>query len=143
MKLSKLHDLKRLNYIELFPGSLFKGYLNEESIYIDDDSFSFVVAAIKKSFEQYKPFECLEIEKGQWLSIIQELLNLREIIISKDWIKLEEYISLFYIEESVCKWKLAEYLKINILELEALINELIGWIEAQLIVNERITLIGL
>ncbi|WP_025678837.1 hypothetical protein [Paenibacillus massiliensis] len=143
MKLKKLQELEELNYIELFPGRLYKGYHNEESIYIDDDSYSFIVAAIKRGFEQYRSFDFFEIEKSQWKTIIQELLILKEIILTQNTQELAEYISIFFIDLSTCKWKLQEYMMINKLELISLIDELTKWIEGQLEVNEIITLIGI
>lgn len=143
MKLLRIKDLEELNYFELFPGRIYKGYLNEESIYINDDSFSFIVAAVKRGYEPYKAFNSLEIDKNDWKSVIRELINLKDIILSNNNERLEEYISIFFIEESIRKWKLEEYLQISKLELVSLINQLIEWIEAQLEINEVITLIGL
>ncbi|WP_017811957.1 hypothetical protein [Paenibacillus shenyangensis] len=139
----RLHELKQRNYFELFPGVLFKGYGNEESIYIDDESFSFITPAIQKGFESYRVFERFEIGKSQWHSIIKELLNLRDIIDRKDRIRLKAYISTFFWQESVLEWKLEEYEKIDVLKLMRFIEDLIEWIESQLEDNDVITLIGL
>jgi hypothetical protein len=143
MKLTKIYELRELNYIELLPGRLSNGYLDKESIYIDDDSFSFIVAAIKRGFEKYKPFNYFEIEKKEWYKIINELANLKEIITIKDNSILKQYISIFFKDEDVCMWKLEEYGNINNSELISLIDELIKWVEFQLDNYDHITLIGL
>jgi hypothetical protein len=143
MKLTKIYELQELNYIEFFPGRLSKGYLNKESIYIDDDSYSFIVAAINRGFEEYKPFDFFEIGKNEWYMIINELGTLREIVIRKNNSTLKQYISKFYRDEDVCEWKLKEYININTLELISLIDELIEWVKLQLGINDYITLIGL
>lgn len=138
-----MHELKQKNYIELFPGKLFKGYLNEESIYIDDDYFSLIAPAIRNGFKCYTGFERFEIEKTQWYSILNELSKLREIIGCKDRQRLKTYISTFFLQESICEWQLEQYKKICVLKLMRFIEELIDWIETELEENETITLIGL
>ncbi|WP_037287768.1 hypothetical protein [Saccharibacillus sacchari] len=143
MKLLKANELKNLNYIELFPGVLSKGYLNEESVYVDDDSFAFLVPAISRGFQPYTSFARFEIQKIHWDSIIKELVNLREIIVSRDKERLTGYISTFFWKKSLYEWMLENYKQANIVKLPKFIDELIDWIKDQSKRNEVITLIGL
>lgn len=143
MKLLKSNELKNLNYIELFPGVLSNGYLNEESVYIDDDSFAFLVPAISRGFESYTGFARFEIQKNHWYSIIKELINLREVIISRDKERLKAYISTFFWGKPLYEWMVENYKQVSIMKLPRLIDELIDWIEDQMKRNEVITLVGL
>ncbi|MFC4777283.1 hypothetical protein ACFO9Q_10865 [Paenibacillus sp. GCM10023252] len=143
MKLCKLNELVRLNYIELYPGRLKNGYLNEESIYITDNSFSLIVPAIKKGFEQYEPFNSFEIGKRQWELILREVKYLTEILYQSPASKqLDNYISIFYRDPNLRKSKVKETIE-NREDLVLFTEDLIEWINAQLETNECITLIGI
>ncbi len=144
MKLFKLHELETTkNYLELYPGRLRNGYMNEESVYVTDDDFSLIVAAVKRGFEWYAPFESFIIGKSMWKSILNELLKLTVILNEiPDNSKLDNYISIFYKDEKLRKSKIEEYLKKRI-ALLSLIEDLSGWIDAKLVDEEYITLIGI
>lgn len=143
MKLNRLDELEMLNYIELYPGKLKKGYMNEESIYISDDNFSLIVSAVKRGFEQYEPFNSFEIAKSQWVSILNEIEKLCEMLNEfHDDSKLNNFISIFFKETNLKKTKIEEMLKKREM-LISLLEDLAEWINAQLELNDYITLIGI
>ncbi|MFE4570917.1 hypothetical protein [Paenibacillus chitinolyticus] len=138
--LLRLNQMKNKNYYELFPGVLTKGYSNAESVYIEDDLFVFLRPAIKNGYEPFESFNRFEIPKENWVQIISGFVIIREYLYNHQTTELAEYIQPHF--KTQTESFLKKYLKNRIL-IDDIINDLITWIEEQLITNECITLIGL
>lgn len=138
--LLKLNQIKIKNYHELLPGVSAKGYKNAESVYIEDDLFVFLTPAIKYGYEPFESFNCFEIPKGNWIQIISGFVIIKDYLYNHQTAGLIEYILPHF--KTQTENYLNEYLKNGHL-IDEIINDLITWIEEQLITNDYITLIGL
>lgn len=142
MKLYRKHELEAINYVELYPGRLRKGYMNQASIYITDNDFSLIVSAVKRGFEQYEPYNSFEIGKRQWELILYEVEKITKMINQfKDISELDEYISILYKEDNLRRAKIEE----TIMNRESIVSfteDLAKWINKQFETIEYITLIG-
>ncbi|MGO4698166.1 hypothetical protein AB4Z50_28185 [Paenibacillus sp. 2TAB26] len=135
-----LNQLVNKNYHELFPGVLRKAYRNAESVYIEDDLFVLLRPAIKNGYEPFESFDRFEISREYWNQIKSGLVLIREYLLNQKKTELTEYIQPYFMTQT--ESFLNSYLENRVL-IGELINEMIYWIEKQLIENEFITFIGL
>ncbi|GGI12963.1 SMI1/KNR4 family protein [Gottfriedia solisilvae] len=129
--------------VEIKPGKNTGNHWNKESIYLSEETITYLSRAIEKEFKDYSPWGLWgvsEIDKNTWELIIEQLENMK--LFLTDEPKEEEIQTMvgFLWEDTESKFK--ENINQNISDLIVLIDEFQSWIRTQCKNHEFITILG-
>ncbi|PEL09239.1 SMI1/KNR4 family protein [Bacillus sp. AFS017336] len=136
-----VETLKGTCYVEIKPGKDTGSHWNKDSIYLIDETFTYLSRAIEKEYKDYSPWGVSEIDKHTWNLILKQLENVK--LFLKDIPKEEEIKTMvgFLWEDTESKFK--ENINQNIIDLINLIAEFQSWICDQSKKHEFITILGI
>jgi hypothetical protein len=144
MVIQLIRDKEKLEgtaYFELLPGRYKKKSWNEESVFLDEESFGFVEHIIEEWVEKYNHYSFVEVNEQRWEGIVVQLLSMRNRLHQARTIdELDGNVGFFFADT---RERFAQQFDKNRQDLETMLYDLVKWIRQTLKEHERISILGL
>jgi len=139
-----IKDLKELNgtcYIEVLPGKYNGVCWNAESIFFDEESFSYLEKLIGQIYGEYDHYDFSVIYKDDWNKILDLLDEFMEFLKrSPKSEEMENYVDYFFVNS---KENFNMNFNENVQVLKVFITDFQDWIRKQLNNHDYISILGI
>lgn len=139
-----IYDPKELEgscYIEILPGKYNGVCWNSESIYFDEESFTFFEKTISMAQPNYDHFAFTEIDQKAWRRIVDQLDIIREFLEENP--KIDEIDNYFDFIYEYIRQEFVDDFEKNVTKLAALFKEFQSWIVRKLQSHDYISVLGI
>jgi hypothetical protein len=134
-------ELEGTCYMEVLPGPYREQCWNEGSLFFEEEVFGYLEPIIKRHVETYDHYAFTEIEKEQWLAIVNDFDKLElQLISSKSISDLQNQVSFIFKRGDE---RFSSNFDINKTALSQLVAEFSKWIRAKTNEHDSITILGM
>ncbi|MGD6816764.1 hypothetical protein [Metabacillus sp. 84] len=134
--------LEGSSYVEIKPGRSAGRHWNKASIYLTDETFTFLAPAIVKHHKNYSLFGISRIDRETWKKILTELDKVKQALVDKPGAEnLKDLIGFLILEETEKNFR--KNPDQNCGDLIRLIAEFQTWVENKTKDHDYLTILGI